>query len=172
MLDLETMDTSPSAVVLSIGAVRFDERACYERIYLVCASPAHIEDQRAHGRTTSQSTMDWWEKQSPEARALFSDEENVSPAEALAQFADFCGPAPRIWGNGATFDNMILRSMYESYKRKTPWHYTADRCFRTLKSLTKVPAPARVGVHHNALDDAIFQAIWAQVILQNLGIEL
>ena len=41
----------------------------------------------------------------------------------------------RIWGNGAGFDNTLLRQAYEVNSREVPWAFRHDRCFRTLRGL-------------------------------------
>lgn len=68
----------------------------------------------------------------------------------------------RVWGNGAAFDNVILRRAYERTSResmKAPWPHWNDRCYRTIKGLyghqVKIE---RTGTHHHALDDAASQA--------------
>lgn len=173
MIDLETYDVAPTAVILSIGAVRFDENNCYESIYLVSTRPEDALDQQAHGRTVSKATLDWWGKQSEEACKVLTDPNSISPSEMLARFRAFCGDKAKVWGNGSDFDNVLLASMYHAYGSNTPWKYSANRCFRTLRNL--VPAgcePARSGIHHNALDDAVFQALWAQNALKHLGVKL
>lgn len=173
MLDLETYDTAPSAVILSIGAVKFDEDGCYERIYINCAAPHHIEQQKLRGRTVSDSTMQWWEKQSEQARQVFTDPGSVSLEVALDLFANFLGTGAKVWGNGSDFDNVLLINAYHMYGMRTPWKYHDSRCFRTLKNLApRNLEPQRVGTYHNALDDAIFQAIWAQAVLKHLSIKL
>lgn len=173
MCDLETYDTAPSAIILSIGAVRFDTNNCYQRIYLVCCAPNHLLDQTAHGRTTSKSTLEWWEKQSSEARAVLTDPNAISPEEALARFRAFLGFNAKLWGNGSDFDNVLLGSMYHSYGQHIPWKYSSNRCFRTLRNLVpNIPVPVREGTYHNALDDAVYQALWAQLALQRLGVTL
>ena len=66
MIDLETLDTSPYCVILTIGVVRFDPKGMgvVERLTL---KPT-IEDQTdIHGRIINEDTLRWWSTQSPEA---------------------------------------------------------------------------------------------------------
>ena len=59
-IDLETIDTSPSATVLSLGAVKFnplDDSEPHSELYLKIS----IDEQDALGRTASDSTIEWWE---------------------------------------------------------------------------------------------------------------
>lgn len=179
MLDLETLDTRQSAVVTSIGAVGFDPNstALGARFYLEL-----VEDtasQQEHGRTISGATVLWWMQQGAAAKQLFASPppagvERVSTAVALERFRLFVnaygGKDARIWGNGADFDNVILGSLYESYGLQKPWSYSKNRCFRTMKNLDTGPRQPknRDGVHHNALDDAVAQAMHLQEIFRCL----
>lgn len=180
MLDLETLDTQQSAVVISIGAVGFDpdSTALGARFYLEL-----VEDtasQQEHGRTISGATVLWWMQQGAAAKQLFASPppagvERVSTAVALERFRLFVnaygGKDARIWGNGADFDNVILGSLYESYGLQKPWSYSKNRCFRTMKNMPmprEFVRPGRDGVHHNALDDAVTQAMHLQEIFRCL----
>ena len=169
MLDLETLDTKSSAVVIAIGAVRFDtsSRALGEKFYAV---PGDWSTQQKYGRTISGDTVEWWLKQEREAQqALIGSP--VTTAEALSSFIDFIGgdKEVQIWGNGADFDNIILGTLYQDMGFKMPWSFSRNRCYRTMKSLGVGPKKAmRIGTHHNALDDAVTQATHLQEIMEAL----
>ena len=174
-IDLETLSTSPAAVVLSIGAVAMSEGGdllC--EFYSVCS----IASQR-ETRQIDKPTLDWWEKQSSDARTVLEQaNEPSSPALAtvLAQLTDWIGDLGEdyelfVWGNGAAFDVAILEHAYKQSSPFVPWNFRNVRDMRTLYDLTlrfgldiKDKAP-RVGTHHNALDDARFQA---GVIIESL----
>lgn len=166
MLDLETLDTSPSALVVSIGAVAFDPMnpVLGDEFYLEL-SDLRIQ-QVVGNRTISADTVSWWMQQDAMAKQVFAPCAPDHPVrartvDALEKFALFIGDnggsEALIWGNGADFDNIILGSLYESFGFKKPWSYSRNRCFRTLKSLAPFVKVAREGTHHNALDDAITQ---------------
>lgn len=164
MLDLETLATTPNAVIISVGAVYFSKEKLGGTFYAVLDP----EDQQANGRVISPDTMAWWAKQSPEARKVF-DEEPTPTAKALADFADFLGNRNvKVWGNGADFDCVLLGSLYEAFGMRKPWSFTNNRCFRTLKNISqpRTNLPPRRSTHHNALDDAIYQAEHAQIYLK------
>ncbi|MGV3580025.1 3'-5' exonuclease [Brevundimonas sp.] len=168
MVDLETRGSRPGSIILSIGAVAFADSLSPRHFYTV----VNTDSCRAAGLIEEVETMEWWKGQSDEARAVL-DEAEASPVmlrDALAAFADFLnryGGAGRVkvWGNGSDFDNAILAAAYTAADMPTPWRFWNNRCFRTAKNLTTVPAPLREGIHHNALDDAIFQATYAVQIL-------
>jgi len=174
MLDLETLDTSPSAVVLSIGAVVFDpySKLLGDRFYVemtddVCA-------QQARGRTISGVTVRWWMQQDAASKRVFADSvdglDRADTLRALTYFSKLVatngGQDAVIWGNGVDFDNVILGNLYESFGLIKPWSYGNNRCYRTMKNLGIGPRrpQTREGVHHNALDDAFTQAVHLQEI--------
>jgi len=152
MVDLETLDNCPTAVIVSIGAVQFNREG---------VSPApgfyKVVDKQScldAGLTTSQDTLDWWERQSEEARAVFN-EKGESLALVLEQFTNFLPPKAKVWGNGSAFDNAILMHAYRKCGLKCPFDFR-DRCYRTV--MAGAPRMKREGVYHNALDDARHQA--------------
>lgn len=157
MLDLETMDTRPTAIVLSIGAVLFDKDGIGETFY----TTINIEDCLSHGLTLSHGTFEWWMSQPTEARkALFDNP--VTLKEALLNFRRFLASHTelaklKMWGNGSDFDNAILQNAYGKLGEKAPWDFWNNRCYRTMTSVTKLRANVK-GTKHNALDDAMAQA--------------
>lgn len=175
MLDLETLDTTSSAVVISIGAVAFDPRtnALGDKFYVEMTEDTAA--QQARGRTISGDTVRWWMQQDVLAKRVFSvpppdGVERVNTFEALSRFGLFVAANGdrdvELWGNGADFDNIILGSLYDAFGIRKPWSYSRNRCYRTMKNIGVGPRRPQVreGVHHNALDDAITQAIHLQEI--------
>lgn len=175
MVDLETLGQAPGCIVLSIGAVAFDDQGLGSEFYTVI----NIDHSVELGLLRNQDTLDWWDKQSPEAQKVLSEakdkKKSVTVHEAIKNFNQYLLPfthgGVKIWGNGANFDNTILAAMYGAAGLKTPWPFWNDRCYRTLKNLYKdiKPEAAREGTYHNALDDAITQARHAVQIFQANG---
>ena len=174
MLDLETLDTTSSAVVLSIGAVAFDPytNALGDKFYVEMTED--IAAQQARGRTISGDTVRWWMQQDVQAKRVFSESidgvDRANTFEALSRFGLFVAANGdrdvEMWGNGADFDNAILGSLFDSFGLRKPWSYSRNRCYRTMKNLGIGPRRPQVreGVHHNALDDAVTQAAHLQEI--------
>lgn len=161
MIDLETMDTKPTAAIIAIGAVSFFDDMLGAEYY----QQINLESAMSFGRTLSADTVIWWLKQSEEARSKFFDND-VAPTlqDILLHFSEWlhltCPFRERkVWGNGASFDNVILRDSYEAYGIVTPWPWWNDRCYRTVKNAFPEIKMERTGTHHNALDDAKSQAI-------------
>lgn len=190
MVDLETLDTCPSAAILSIGAVAFnidEPETVKEYLYGVdCTARSfdrvvNLEDQHTHHqRTISADTFRWWLNQSEEARAPLILHKGQNINSALYEFSEWVQRVslgnPRMWGNGAAFDNAILRDAYTKCGGDHPIRYNKDMCYRTMKAMFM---PGQVEVPdqnlltaHNARHDAIFQAVILQKIWANWGTKL
>jgi len=166
MVDLETLGLQPSAVVLSIGLVQFNEKEILDNLHVKLA----IDPQIEAGRSIDGSTLDWWMNQEPNARhGLFSgaaQQSRLLVEDGLQLVWKFMQNVDELWGNGAAFDNVVLRHLFMQFKGLTPWSYKADRCYRTVRSMNNhVPFPTFQGVEHNALDDARHQTIHLQLML-------
>ena len=169
MLDLETMGQGPRAAITQIGAVVFntDTQSIVGRFQ----RNVDLASSVACGGEMDASTVLWWLRQSDEAREAYK-EVACHIRNALQDFREFIAPyepAEReglpVWGNGASFDNVILRGAYERIEMQTPWKFWQDRCYRTVKALNKDVPFERAGVHHRAVDDAESQALHLMKIL-------
>jgi len=169
MLDLETISTQPNARIIAIGAVKFlPEMGVYDKYYQAVTAPileplmqSHIDEQGFH---VSNDTLHWWSNQIDEAKAVFSDPNAIDIDEALASFASWALiedtiDIVRMWGNGASFDNVILAEAYRLRNMQQPWKFWNDRCYRTVRHMHPNVLMERIGVHHNATDDAETQAM-------------
>lgn len=172
MLDIETLDTAPSAVVLSIGAVKFDADNIDPLGFHVVLD-RHQQVKAA--RTISDSTVAWWMQQNDHARQVFS-QKGTPVDEALNAFSRFISGTEYLWGNGSDFDNVVVKTLHHSFGRKEPWSHRANRCFRTFKALFPLAGDVDCGiesfVEHNALDDAKYQALYLQQAAKQHGIAL
>lgn len=159
MVDIETFSTETNAAIVSIGAVfmSFDRGFLGSEFYYSIDLKSSVDS----GGHMQPETVGWWMQQSDEARKILF-KNTVSLRHALLGLSDFLDSHdgdPRVWGNGATFDNVILRSAYKSEKIDFPWHFKNDMCYRTEVNLNpEIEKDEREGTYHNALDDAKFQA--------------
>ncbi|MBB7580396.1 3'-5' exonuclease, partial [Escherichia coli] len=172
-VDLETMGTNPDAPINSIGCKFFDP-ATGE----MGPEFSKAIDLETSGGIIDRKTIKWWAKRSREAQsAIFTDE--IPLDDALLQLREFINENSgesfvQIWGNGANFDNVILRRSYERQGIPCPWRYYNDRDVRTIVELgNSIGFDARMaipfeGVPHNALDDARHQAKQVSAIWQKL----
>lgn len=183
MVDLETMGKKHNAPIVAIGAVVFDPAtgSIGESFYKVVC----LESSVNWGAVIDPSTVIWWLKQSSEARSAIVNDDAIPLQDALLQFREFVSDnvaggskKAQVWGNGASFDNSILRSSYDCIAEDYPWEYWNDRDVRTMVELgqaisfdPKTTIPFE-GSRHNALADAIHQAryvsaIWQRIIAGN-----
>lgn len=155
MIDLETADNVPTAAVVAIGAVVFQGPNAGLQFY----TAVDLHSCLAAKLTMSDDTMAWWGKQSLEARAVFADPQRMPVLAALQEFYRFMQSLnePRVWGNGASFDNAIMANAYRAVGVPLPWKFWHDRCYRTVAAGI-FQKRHQQGTHHNALDDAISQA--------------
>ncbi|EKY9079003.1 exonuclease [Escherichia coli] len=176
MIDLETMGTNTNAPIVVIGAVFFDPQT--GEIGPVFYIVVSLTDAMNTGAVPDGGTIEWWLKQSSEARAAILTDQ-VKLRDALSRFREFINEYSdekfvQVWGNGATFDNAILRTSYERLDIPCPWRYCNDRDVRTIVELGKtIDFDARTvipfeGVRHNALDDARHQAKYVTATIQKL----
>lgn len=176
MLDLETLGTAPGCVVLSIGAVFFDPLVGLgPELYGVLST----QSCKDNGLKVDVNTQQWWSKQSDEAQQVLRDAEAPEAAplvDGLQAFTKWVKETRSadvfVWGNGSDFDQPIITAAYNAIGMNPPWRFWNNRCFRTLKALyPQVPAPARIGTYHNALDDAKTQAVHAIKIHQFMQVQ-
>ncbi|MFV6440433.1 3'-5' exoribonuclease domain-containing protein [Klebsiella pneumoniae] len=115
MVDLETMGKKHNAPIVAIGAVVFDPAtgSIGESFYKVVC----LESSVNWGAVIDPSTVIWWLKQSSEARSAIVNDDAIPLQDALLQFREFVSDnvaggskKAQVWGNGASFDNSILRS--------------------------------------------------------------
>ncbi|EGI6921212.1 exonuclease [Escherichia coli] len=173
MIDLETMGKNPDAPIISIGAIFFDPQTGD-----MGPEFSKTIDLETAGGVIDRDTIKWWLKQSREAQsAIMTDE--IPLDDALLQLREFIDENSgeffvQVWGNGANFDNTILRRSYERQGIPCPWRYYNDRDVRTIVERGKaIDFDARTaipfeGERHNALDDARYQAKYVSVIWQKL----
>lgn len=172
VLDLETLGNGNRAVITQIGAVVFDlENGILDKFH-VRVSPQSCVD---YDMEIDADTVLWWMTQSDEARAEFS-KPSIHISEALNKFNEFCkknlDKDSGVWGNGVSFDNVILGNAYRLTGFPQPWKYWQDRCYRTLKQILKCIPADDYGVAHNGLDDAIKEANHLIKIAKTTGLPL
>ena len=178
-LDLETYSTQPNAAVLAIGAVCVNLLGEeIDRIKIL----VNVKDACRYGHVDP-STVEWWENQSAEAiRLTFNDGERFTLPDALAQYYAWhkhLGTIRGVWGNGATADNVWLRSAYTAVSGELPvgcpWDFWQDRDVRTVVALGRIadlPSYKNdlgfTGVPHNCVDDAAHQAKYTVKLIRGL----
>lgn len=156
VFDLETLDTIPSARIVSIGAVLFDPRIneIGDTLYM------ELDWKAQKNRTKSQDTVNWWKTQPAEVRKALKG--TMPLKEALEEIQFFLPSDCRVWGNGNIFDISFLEDAYRQADMEIPWKFWNVRDMRTVKDLYEsnrggLGKETRRCLHH-ALDDAYYEA--------------
>jgi len=167
MVDLETLATSPDAVILTIGAVTFDPASnkIFDKLYY----RVDIESCDRLGMTVNDDTVEWWSKQAADVQTeAFAEDNRVPIEEVIEKFHKFAWNCDAFWSHGATFDLVILDCYYRKLNKVPPWNFWQIRDTRTLFDLGYDPEMPKEGLH-NALEDANRQAIGVQTIYRKLN---
>ena len=173
MIDLETLGTGPDCVVLTIGGVKFNPNEIstpHNEFYY----RFDVDEQLAKGRTTLDSTLEWWGKQEKSVREEALGDEGRTPVlDVLKHLNKWCVGVDVIWCQGPAFDIVILEHMYRQYQHHVPWPFWKIRDSRTLFSI--MPSDPRKEIEfdaHNALEDCKVQALCVQKSIGKLKLKL
>ena len=167
MIDIETLGTKATSVVLSIGAVEFEfgknelGQEFHRRV--------SIDSCLDHGLTLDGRTLEWWMDQSDEAKDVFRRPGDPL-SEVLLDFQTAFNFEGEVWCNGAAFDMPILENAFHAVGLPIPWLYYNVRDYRTVKYLAPREVLTRVRVDpitkHHALEDAKAQALTLMGLLE------
>ena len=168
MIDLETFSTEYNSLIVSIGIAAFDASGIYALRHWPVDTPLEL----LYHFHIDPNTVKWWLTQSQEAQqSLLGSDNTVSSLEhALQEVKLFIEDSEGVWGNGATFDNVILRHAFNVVGIKKPWSHRIDRCYRTVKALHPKVNVLRYGIAHNAADDAQYQAEYLLELNRQFGV--
>lgn len=171
MIDIETWDTAPTAIVRAIALLAFASNGEVVGKRLIDARET-VDEQLEHGRTVDAGTVAWWRKQGP-LRAHIDrhlDKDLVcarSVEQILEEIDAFVRGAPmgdndKTWSRGR-YDMSIIRDLYQTEEcdrdpidnaviiSEPPWPYWAEADVRTLDVLTDKVWPDHP---HDPISDA------------------
>lgn len=179
MVDIESMGEKPDAPIVSIGAVFFDPSS--GQTGPVFYKVISLESAMEWGGVPDASTILFWLKETSEARSEIVMDHAIPLDDALLQFKDFIAEnaangkdTVQVWGNGATFDNVLLENSYARTGITCPWKFWNNRDVRTVVELGKaVGCEPRYeipfdGEPHKAISDALHQVKYVSAIWQRL----
>lgn len=172
MIDIETLSTKPEAVVLSVGAVKFNMKdEPVQKIHW----RLDINEQTDADRDICNDTLEWWAKQDLAVRSeVFSTDNRVSLDQFFAELNRYMTGAEKIWCQGPQFDLVIIENLYRQFEQHWNWQFWQVMDSRTLFQVMKhfnFEDP-RKGVQqdlHNAAEDAYWQAIGVQKMYSEIG---
>lgn len=168
MVDIETLATDPNAVVVSIGVAIYDPA---DDVRMKPVATGHYvinpTEQIIKGRSIDPKAVKFWSEQSAKAiesitvpgdDGVFSAGEALETIRSLFDSFNVVG----VWGNGSDFDNVIVNNLCRTLGIPEVIHYRKSRCYRTLRAMfgnliDDDGQQDRAAVHHNALQDALYQ---------------
>ena len=181
LVDLETMDVEPTAIVLSVGitGLRFGEDTSPEQLAENgCEWLFKIKQQDRMGRTVSEDTKRWWAEQGDEAKHLFgvSSKKKESIEDLPYLLNEWAREFPlhqygSVYCRGPNFDFPILENICTSRGVSLPWPFWKIRDIRTFIDSYTGRCTGKIyqfnelmGAHyalvkHNALHDCIIDAV-------------
>ena len=171
MIDLETLSTRPDAVILTLGAIKFNPHSQEEP-----KDPMYfrvdVDSQTAMNRHVMDDTLSWWTSQPKEiVEEALGEQDRISLDEMTRQLNRWCVGIEVFWCQGPLFDYAILQNLYAQLNKPCPWHYWQIRDSRTLFSLLPPDPAEKRSEMHNALADCDYQARKVQRYYQTLQIK-
>lgn len=159
MIDIETLDTVPSAAIVQVAIVEFNSKtARIGSIYF-----ANIKDD-CYGnisRTESEQTLKWWEAKKEQYQEIQSHTINLDECVKAIELFFKCinGNEHIVYANPPGFDLTILKDVFSQYDLKIPWNPWNERCLRTMKKQYPelIENIQFEGKKHNAIDDCLHQ---------------
>ena len=170
MIDLETLGNTPDTVVLSMGAVLFNQKGQTAAAEWFFNYGAQLKAKRS----VDAYTLQWWTKQGDAFPGLLS---TCMARGRMAKdvFTDFrawldknAGPNQAeliVWSKGANFDVPIVENMMGLVGVQVPWKFWNVRCYRTLHTIWGLQEKPNAK-KHDALSDAITQATAVREFLE------
>jgi len=172
MLDIETLSTQSDACILTIGAIKFPRKGELPPLENCDTFYRRISKEScdALGLHTEQSTVEWWMKQSEDAKyEVFTEHDRVPIENVLIEFSEWFGNSRFVWGHGSVFDVTILNNAYRVNGMQPPWVFWDVRDTRTLYDIGKVYVNSLPkGNAHHAVHDCYRQIVGVHRALRNL----
>ena len=159
MIDLETLGTGSNSVVVSVGLVAFNIST--GEIIAELDIGLNLNQQIKTGGVIDGDTLEFHFAQAPDSIQKMAQRKILDVKEGLDIISNFikANNITSIWGNGATFDNVILRNLYARHLKAFPLGFWTDRDLRTAVDIYNIDVGAVpfVGIKHYCLDDARHQ---------------
>jgi len=159
MIDIETLNTAPDSVILSVGGVKFNPHT-HETPFDHKHWRLDIDAQFTLGRTVSESTLEWWGRQATHIReAAFSETDRITLQDFAKDMNRWLTGCKEVWCQGPQFDMVMIEHLFTQLDHHRNWVYWQIRDSRTLFSI--MPRDPRKDIQedlHDALADAFWQA--------------
>jgi hypothetical protein len=163
MMDIETLSTNSNGAITTISAVQFNLES--GKIGKTFEIAIKLDEQVKQGAVIDTDTVIWWMSQDDEAIKAMLRIKKVTVAKALTDFnnwiLDLGKPLNdiKLWGNGVSFDNVMVRNLYKRSNIDFVLPYWCDNDVRTLVTLANINVRDYKfeGIKHNGIDDCKHQ---------------
>ena len=163
MMDIETLSTDSNGVITTISAVQFNLES--GKMGKTFETAIEIKPQVDAGAVIDIDTVVWWMSQDEEAIKAMLRIKKVSVFKALTDFnawivsLGFPLNNMKLWGNGVSFDNVMVRNIYKRHDIEFILPYWCDNDVRTLVTIGNIDTRnfKFEGIKHNGIDDCRHQ---------------
>lgn len=177
MVDIETLDTKKTAAIVQIAARTFNPRGNVSEEDEEWSCTIDRDSNEFHGRSISQTTLDWWAMQSPGARQAVFDGPHQELSDALKNFTRWCNmlspTCTRVWAKDPDFDIVILQDACDQLGIIWPFRFWESRSCRTAMEMAypmgDFPLIHVQGPEHDATIDVKKQIVEIQHAYYVLG---
>jgi hypothetical protein len=163
MIDIEALGTNATyPMIAQIGAVLFDNNTGQT----VDSKVWNINIKKSHGAIEADTVLFWLGQSREAIDSVFFSSPRIPLSQALADLkSNYIDKAKGVWARSPNFDLRILSDAADlarddempQFKEYIPFRKWRDeRVLRDMLDLHGIVVP-RVGVGHNALDDALSQ---------------
>lgn len=140
MIDIETLDVGPRAVVLSVAAILVSP---VSGVAQTLFSPVSIQEQLAVGRTIDARTLDFWtgkmQRESPGAyvASMAPRRPRIHPRTVLSNLRGMArrDSSTTVWSRGPAFDQVIVDSLATDFDHRPICSYKMVRDVRTIEDM-------------------------------------
>ena len=172
MIDIETLSTKNNAVILTIGAIKFDRKDDIKELKNMETFYHRVEIESCKNleMDIDQDTVKWWESQEEESKfeALLNPDRKPIKI-VLSKLTIFLKGVQFFWANSPSFDFIILENAYNMCNLTIPWKFWNLRDCRTAYDLANVKLSSIGKTKHNSLDDCYNQLLCLKKSLKILN---
>lgn len=189
MFDIETLGVREHTVVTTLACVPFtfeDEVSYTDLVNKGFFAKFNIKEQiKTYKRTTDAPTIDWWKRQSDEAKfnSITPSDNDVTLLEgctALRKWiktTDYDFHNSFVWSRGSYFDFPKIEDLYRDLKENAPFNGFKIRDTRTLIDVltgslkgdyTLENGAPKGFIHHHSLHDAALEVAKIKEIYKSM----
>jgi len=175
MIDLETLSVRANALILTIGAIKFNTKYSLKSLDKMDTFYRRItiDSCREIGCHEDPETQKWWDEQDSVAREeAFSPKDRIPIKQALQELSKWFGKDKytKVYAHSPNFDITILDEAYKNCGLMPPWNFWNVRCTRTIYCLGNIRmSDLPANNKHHAIDDCYRQIIGVYKSYKNIG---